>query len=87
MDTLQRGASLYFLYQGDWEKLAYTLGTKGGSLLAKKIAEKSLTDPKFQNLIMKGLHAVKTESPRLMKTANDSVKKYLEEQGLDIEAS
>lgn len=85
LDTLQGAGALYFLYQGDYEKLAYVLGTKGGTTAVKKLAEKSLTDPKFQNLLIKGLHAVKTESPRLMKSANEGVKKYLEEEGLDID--
>jgi len=84
LDTLQGGAALYFMYQGDWKKLAAVTGMKGSSQIVKKIAEKSLTDPKFQNLIIKGLHAIKTESPRLMTTANEGIKKYLDEEGLSI---
>ncbi len=87
LDTAHGLGSLYFLYQGDWKNLAITLGAKGSIALSRRLAEKSLTDPKFQNLMIKGLHAVKSESPRLMKSANEGMKKYLEEQGVDIDLS
>ncbi len=81
-----RGAiGSYYLYQGDWEGLAKVVATKGGTAMVKKLAEKSLTDPRFQNLIIKGLHAIKNASPRAMKATDEAMKKYLEEEGIDID--
>jgi hypothetical protein len=84
-DFARGAAASYYIYQGDWEGLAKVAATKLGTTAIKKIAEKSLTDPKFQNLIIKGLHAVKVESPKLMKSADAAMKKYLEEEGIDLD--
>lgn len=83
-DLIRGGAAMYYLYKGDWEGLAKVAATKLGSTAIRKLAEKSLTDPKFQNLLIKGLHAVKVESPKLMKSANEGMKRYLEEEGIDL---
>lgn len=75
----------YYLLQGDWEGLAKTALLKGGKKALSKIVEKSLTDPKMQNLMIRGIHAVKTSSPRTMKIVQDQLQKYMEEEGIDIE--
>lgn len=84
-DIARGTAATYYIYQGDWEGLAKVAATKLGTSAIKKIAEKSLTDPKFQNLMIRGLHAIKTESPKLMKSAESAMKKYLEEEGVDLD--
>ncbi len=84
-DIVRSGLGMYYIYQGDWEGLAKVAATKLGSAAIRKVAEKSLTDPKFQNLLIRGLHAVKVESPKLMKSANEGMKRYLEEEGIDLE--
>jgi len=78
-------ASSYYIYQGDWEGLAAVLGTKIGTAGIKKLAEKSLTDPKMQNLLIRGLHAIKISSPKTFKSADEAMKKYLEEEGIDLD--
>ncbi len=55
-----------------------------GAAAVRKLAEKSLTDPKFQNLLIRGLHAIKKGSPSLMKSAEKSMEKYLEDEGIEI---
>lgn len=77
--------ALYYLYKGDWDGLTKLAATKAGIGVARKIAEKSLTDPRFQNLMIRGLHAIKQRSPRLMTSANNALNKYLDEEGLSIE--
>lgn len=84
-NALSGGAALYYLYQGDWEGLAAVGATKLGTAAIKKIAEKSLTDPKFQNLMVKGLHAIKVESPKLMASAQKGMNQYLKEEGIDLD--
>lgn len=84
-DVLRGSFGLYYLYQGDWEGLARVAATKLGTSAIKKIAEKSLTDPKFQNLMIRGLHAVKVESPKLMNSANRAMTEYLKEEGIDLD--
>lgn len=84
-DAVRGGLGLYYLYKGDWEGLAAVAATKLGSTAIRKMAEKSLTDPKFQNLLVKGLHAVKVESPKLMLSANRAMKEYLKEEGIDLD--
>lgn len=76
---------LYYLFKGDLGSLGTLAGTKVGLNGIKKLAEKSLTDPKFQNLMIKGLHAIKTASPKSFSSVKESMKKYLEEQGIDID--
>jgi hypothetical protein len=75
----------YYLLQGDFVGLAKVLSTKVGKNTIGKIAEKSLTDPAYQNLVIRGLHAVKTASPKSLRSVNEGFKKYFEEQGIDIE--
>ena len=84
-DIIRGGAAMYYLYKGDWEGLGKVALTKVGSTALRKLAEKSLTDPKYQNLMIKGLHAIKVESPKLMKSAQEGMKKYLMEEGIDLE--
>ncbi len=84
-DVARSGAALYYLYQGDWEGLAKVAATKLGTTAFKKLAEKSLTDPKFQNLVIKGLHAVKVESPKLMASAERAMVEYLKEEGIPLD--
>lgn len=84
-DLIRGGAAMYYLYKGDWEGLAKVAATKLGSTAIRKLAEKSLRDPKFQNLVIKGLHATKVESPKLMKSAQEAMKSYLMEEGIDLE--
>jgi hypothetical protein len=85
IELLRSGAAAYYIYKGDWKGLALVAGTKLGTAAIKKIAEKSITDPKFQNLIIKGLHAVKVESPKIMKSVNESMKEYLKLEGIDLD--
>jgi len=75
----------YYIYKGDMEGLAYVLASKGMGVASKKIAEKFLTDPKFQNLTIRGLHALKNESPRAFRSANDAMQKYLDDEGIDVQ--
>jgi hypothetical protein len=75
----------YYLYKGDWEGLANVAATKVVGAGVRKLAEKSLRDPKFQNLLIKGLHAIKSSSPQTMKSVNEAMKKYLDEEGIDID--
>lgn len=84
-DFARIGGAAYSIYTGDWKALAAVVASKGGSAVVKKIAEKSLTDPAFQNILIKGMHAIKTESPRLMASANKALEEYLEEQDIDFE--
>ncbi len=83
-DIARAAAIPHAILTGDMAGLALALGTKAGSIVVRKIAEKSLTDPKFQNLIIKGLHAVQKSSPTLMRHANDALQKYLDDEGIDI---
>lgn len=83
-DVIRGGAAMYYLYKGDWEGLAHIAATKIGTTAIRKLAEKSLTDPKYQNLLIKGLHAVKVESPKLMKSAQEGMKRYLMQEGIDL---
>lgn len=84
-NIIRGAAAMYYLYKGDWEGLAKVAATKIGSTALRKLAEKSLTDPKYQNLLIKGLHAVKVESPKLLKSAEHGMKQYLMEQGIDLD--
>lgn len=84
-DTARATMGMYYIYHGDWEGLAKVIASKAGTTAVRKLAEKSLTDPKFQNILIRGLNAIKNSSPRLMGPANEAMKKYLEEEGLDID--
>lgn len=86
-DTARSLGAAYYLYKGDWEGLALVLATKGGSMAAKKLAEKSLTSPRFQNIIIRGLNAIKSSSPKALRSANEAMQKFLddEEIGIDLE--
>ncbi len=84
-DITRTGAAAYFLYEGNYKGLATVLATKGGTAAAKKIAEMSLTDPKFQNLWIRGLHALKNGSTKSFRSINQYMKKYLDDEGIDID--
>ncbi len=77
--TTAIGNGLYFIYSGNWPALA---ATKGFEVVARKLSEKALTDPKFQNLMIRGLNAIKNESPRSFKSAREAMEKYLEEEDI-----
>lgn len=71
----------YLIYSGNWPAIA---AMKGMEAVGRKLAEKSLTDPKFQNLLTRGLHAIKNESPRSFRAAEEGMSKYLKVEGLNI---
>lgn len=75
----------YYLYNGDMKGLAKALSLKAGGMAVRKISEKMLTDPKYQNLMIRGLHAIQRESPKLYRSANDAMQKYLDEEGIPID--
>ena len=74
----------YYLFKGDWAGLAKMTGSKILGSGAKKLAEKSLTDPKFQNLLIRGLHAIQKGSVKSFSSVNSSMKKYLDDEGIEI---
>lgn len=82
------GSGILDALEGNWEKAALKIGSAaafgGLKISASRLAEKSLTDPKFQNIIIRGLNALKTESPRVMLRVQEDFQKYVEENGLDI---
>lgn len=84
-DLLKTGGAAYYLFKGDLSGLTAAIAAKGTNSVAKKIAEKFLTDPKLQNITIRGMHAVKNESPKALKSANESLKRYFDEEGLDID--
>lgn len=84
-DVARGGLGAYYIYQQDWEHLALVAASKAGGSVVRKLAEKSLTDPKLQNIIIRGLHAVGHNSPQSLALANASLQRYLDEQGIDID--
>jgi len=84
LDLARAGGAGYYLYKGDMEGLAAVLASKGAGIASKKIAEKFLTDPKFQNLLVRGLHSLKNESPRAFRSAHDAMQKYLDDEGIKV---
>lgn len=84
-DIIRGAVGSYYLYKGDWEGLAKVAATKIGSQGIKYLAQESLTNPKFQNLLIKGLHAIKSGSAQSMKSVNESMNKFLEEEGIDLD--
>lgn len=64
----------YLIYSGNWPAI---IAIKGMEAIGRKLAEKSLTDPKFQNLLIRGLHAIKNESPRSFRSSLDSMKQFI----------
>lgn len=84
IDTARGATAAYYLYKGDLEGLALVAAHKGAGVASKKIAEQLLTNPRFQNLMVKGLHAIKTESPKILKSTTEAIQKMFDEEGIDI---
>lgn len=84
LDIARGTGAAYYLYKGDMKGLAGVLASKGTGVAARKISEKLLTDPKLQNLMIRGLHAIRNESPRSFKSANEAMQKYLDDQNIDL---
>lgn len=74
-----------FLYTQNWEGLLKVVGSKVGGKMIQKLAEESLTNPKFQNLLIRGLHAVKNVSPQSMKSATEAMQKFLDDEDIDLD--
>lgn len=85
LDIVRGGAASYYIFKGDLEGLAGVLATKAGGVAVKKLAEKSLTDPRYQNIIIKGLHAIRDNSPRTFGKVQEELKRYLKDEKIDLE--
>lgn len=85
-DIARGGAASYYFFKGDLEGLAGVVATKAGSVAVKKLAEKALTDPRYQNLMIKGLHALKENSSRTLGTIINDLQKYFDEDKIDLKA-
>lgn len=83
-DAIRVGGAAYEFWQGDYVKAAAFIASKGAPKVVQKLREKSLTDPKFQNLFIRGLHAIKTSSPQAMKSATEAMNKYFKDEDIDI---
>lgn len=79
--ALRTGSIYYMLMAGDWAKLA---AVKGAELSAKRLAEKSLTDPQFQNLLIKGLHSLKSGSAKSFRSVHNEVQEYLKDKKIEM---
>ena len=79
------GAGSYYFWKGDIEGMLGVAATKITGASAKKIAEQFLTNPRFQNLYIKGLHALKNRSPRAFASANKAMQKYLDDEEIKID--
>ncbi len=87
-DTYNLASSLgagYYILHGDLKTAAIIMGAKGSQLIGKKLAEMALTNPKFQNLQIRALDAIKNNSPQLFQRADQAIKKYLEEEGIPVD--
>lgn len=84
-DLVRGGLGTYYLLQGDFEHLGYVLASKAGTYGIRRLAEQSLKDPKLQNIIIRGLHAVQTNSPKSLALVNASLQRYLDENDYDFE--
>lgn len=78
------GSVGYYLMHMNWSGLMGALGIKSADIAVRRLMEKSLTDPKFQNLIVRGLHAVKNQSPKSLRSALDGLQKEIDDEGLEI---
>jgi hypothetical protein len=85
VDIARVGGASYYLYKGDMDGLLTIAATKSAGIGAKKIAEKFLTDPKFQNLWIKGLHALKNNSTKNFGAAVNDMQSYFDKEGIDIQ--
>lgn len=79
--TSMASNAAYLLYSGNWPALIASKGLEAG---ARKLSEKALTDPRFQNLMIRGLHAIKNNSPRTFRSALDAMQEYLDDEDIDI---
>lgn len=84
-DLVRGGLGTYYLLQGDFEHLGYVVASKAGTYGLRRLAEQSLRDPRLQNLMIRGLHAVQTNSPKSLALVNASLQRYLDENGYDFE--
>lgn len=75
--TSRMAALGYGLYEQNWYIVAGAIGTEA----AQRLATRSLTDPKYQGLVIKGLNAIKSESPKMLQRATTAMEKYLSEEG------
>jgi hypothetical protein len=77
----------YYLFKNAYspETFMTVVGAKIGEAAARKLVEKSLTDPKFQNLMIRGMHALKVQSPKAMGAVINQMNDYLEKEDEDID--
>lgn len=76
---------LYAIYHQNWPVVGILGAEKIGKLGGSKLAEKFLTDPSYQNLMIKGLHAIKTGSTKSFSSVSNLLLKKIEDEGLDVE--
>ncbi len=75
----------YYLFKGDIEGMAEIMAAKGLGMSAKKISEMFLRNPKFQNIVIKGLHSIKNQSGTALKSATNQLMEFLEDEEIDVD--
>lgn len=76
---MAKGSSLF---HGLWTMNPKFIAAAVGLESAQRIATRSLTDPKFQGLYIKGLDAIRKDSPQLLQRATNQMERYLLKEGI-----
>lgn len=66
---------------GIWTVNPYIVGAALSTEAAQRLATRSLTDPKFQGIMIKGLNAIQKDSPKMLQRATTAMEQYLQEEG------
>ena len=73
----------------DPKSIALSVGSLLGAELAQKVATKALTDPKYQNLLIKGANAIKNSSRsvglKTFKELSDQINEDFPEEAKDVD--
>lgn len=85
VNTIQGGAAAYYIFNGDMEGLAKVAASKGLTKGISKIAELSLREPAFQNLLIKGMHAIRTGSPKTLGSTIKAMQEYFDKNDIEID--
>jgi hypothetical protein len=85
-NILLGGDAFRSIVSGNFEHLMHLGAGKITEIGARKLAEKALTDPKFQRIQLKALHALAKSSPQGLRSAHEAMEKYLKDENIGIPA-
>ncbi len=86
INTAKGAGFVYALANGHYKSAALLAGGHLSKEAYSRLQTRLLTDPKFQNVFLRTLNAIKTSSPQALQRSSNALRDIAQEEGIDVDS-